>query len=97
MADRGRARPLGDRLIDVIGDEDRAHRDVARGEPLGHGHQVGDDPVVLAGEERPGAAEGGDHLVGDEKDVELGERSRIAFIQPAGGTSTPPEPWIGSA
>ncbi len=25
------------------------------------------------------------------------QTSRIAFIQPGGGTSTPPEPWIGSA
>ena len=53
--------------------------------------------VVLAGEERPGAAEGGDDLVDNEQDlVFLARTARMAFNQPAGGTRTPPDPSIGS-
>ena len=71
MADSRLAGPVGDRVVDMVGHEDGAHRHVAGGQPLGRGHEVGDDVVVLAGEERAGAAEAGDDLVGNEQDVVL--------------------------
>ena len=52
-----------------VGDADAAERDVAAGDALGELHDVRLDAVVLQPEPAAGAAEAGDHFVGDEQHV----------------------------
>ena len=62
---------VGDRLIDLVGDEDRRQRYVGRRDRLGEDHEVGRDAVGLTGERIAGAAEACDHFVGDDEHVVL--------------------------
>ena len=52
-----------------VGDADAAEWDVAAGDALGELHDVRLDAVVLQPEPAAGAAEAGDHIVGDEQHV----------------------------
>ena len=56
-----------DRAEDLVRRQHRADRDVAAGQRLGHGHDVGLHVVVLVGEEPSGAAEAGLNLVADQQ------------------------------
>jgi len=61
--------------------EDARHRVEASREGLAQRHDVGADAVVLVGEERPGAAETGLDLVGDEQGiVPFGELAELREI-----------------
>jgi hypothetical protein len=60
---------VGDRLVDLVACRDRAHRDRAVGEGLGHGDDVGHDREGVGGEGRTQPSETGDHLVEDEQDA----------------------------
>ena len=62
---------------------DAGHRH-AGGDRLGHDQQIGLDPEVLDGEELPGAAEPGLHLVDDEHDPVL-RRELADSVHPLGG------------
>jgi hypothetical protein len=83
MADHGRfGTAAGEPLVDFVGHQHRAHRRVAGGEPLRDGHQVRLTGFGFAREQRAGAAEARDHLVGDEQDAEA--PARVAHrLQPA--------------
>ena len=82
MADERLAGPVRDRVVDMVGHEDGAHRHVARGQPLRRGHEIRHDVVLFTGEERTGAAEAGDDLVGNEQDVVL-LANGVHGLQPA--------------
>ena len=56
---------------DVLASDGTAHGQVATGNALGNGHDVGGDAPVLAGEHLAGATEAGYHLIGDEQDAVL--------------------------
>ena len=58
-------------LEDPIRDDHAAHRDVGRGQCLGHGDDVRLVAVALAAEVVAEPAPGADHLVGDQQDVVL--------------------------
>ncbi len=64
-------------VLQHVPDLVRNHRardgEVGAGDALGQGHDVGLQLVEPGGEPRAGAAEPGDHLVGDEEYVVLGE------------------------
>ena len=49
----------------------RGQRDIARGDALGHGHEVGHHVLVLHGEPPSRAPEARDHLVGDHEHAQL--------------------------
>ena len=51
-------------------------RDIARGDALGHRHEIGYHAVVLAREPAPGAPEAGDDLVRDHRARPARRRSR---------------------
>ena len=78
-------------LVDALGGERRGERQVAAGEALAEAEEVGRDPLLLAGEHRPGAAEAGRDLVGDQQHVVLGRRARApgAGTRAAGPGSRP--------
>ena len=57
---------------DLFAGNGGAHRDVAAGDALGYGHDVGGYAPVLAGEHAPGAPEPGDDFVGDEEHAVAG-------------------------
>ncbi|EDT37845.1 conserved hypothetical protein [Burkholderia ambifaria MEX-5] len=84
MTDHGRLRAAArDAFVDFVGHQHRAHRRIAGGQPLRDGHQVRIDLLGLAREQRAGAAEAGDDLVGDEQDAEA--PACVAHrLQPAG-------------
>ena len=63
-------------LVDPLGRQGRGQRHVAAGQPLGEAEEVRRDPLLLAGEHRPGAAEAGRHLVADQQHAEGGRRAR---------------------
>ena len=66
------ARPVRERLVDVLRTEHRGERRVARAEPLAAGHDVGLDRQLLVREPAAGAADAGDDLVeADEESVAL--------------------------
>ncbi len=66
-------------------------------EALGEGDHVGQDTLVgLVLEPVPGAADTRLHLVQDEQSPVAAVIARAAFRYPAGGTTTPFSPWIGS-
>ena len=69
-------------LVDALRGQRRRQRHVAAGQPLGEAEQVGRDPLLLAGEHRPGAAEAGRHLVADQQHAvpvaELAHRAQVA-------------------
>ena len=58
-------------LGDPLADHDRGERQVAGGDALGQGHEVGPDVEELAGEPGARAPEARDHLVGDQQHVVL--------------------------
>ena len=58
-----------DHLAHRVGDADAAERDVAAGDALRELHDVRLDAVVLQPEPAAGAAEAGDHFVGDQQHV----------------------------
>ena len=64
---------LHQRLVDVLGHRERAHRHVGRGDRLGHRDGRGLDAEGLRAPPVAGAGEAADHLVGDEGDVVLGQ------------------------
>ena len=55
---------------------DRADRHVAAAEALAADDDVGLEREVLVPQRRPGAAEAGHHLVGDEQDVVAAAHAR---------------------
>ena len=59
--------------VDRLRDQHRAHRQVGRGQGLGHGHHVGPQIEGLGRPVAAGAAEAADHLVDHEQDVVLAE------------------------
>ena len=82
-------RVVGERVRELLARDARGERDVAGGDALRHGHQVGDDPVVLHGKPSPRPSEPGDHLVGDQQDIQfVADRSHPA--QPANGRHDEP-------
>jgi hypothetical protein len=74
-----------------------AQRDVAAADALGQAPQVGLHAPQPGAEHRAAAAEAGDHLVGDQQHAMAAQTSRTSGQKLAGGTITPPAPWIGSA
>ena len=58
-----------ERLLDALGDDDRTHRHVARGQALGAGHEVGGDAEALTAEGRAETAEAADDLIRDQQHV----------------------------
>jgi hypothetical protein len=58
-----------ERAVDRVGGQHAGERQEAAGDPLRQQHQVGHDARLLAREHRPGAAEAGHDLVGDQVDV----------------------------
>ena len=54
----------------------RGERQVAAGQALGQAEQVGGDPLLLAGEHRPGAPEPGRDLVADQQHAVARRRAR---------------------
>ncbi len=67
-------------VVDPTAGDGRRHGEVAAGEALADGHEVGAHAALLGGEERAGAAEAGGDLVADEQHVVLaagvGRRAR---------------------
>src|SRR5262249_31088653 len=61
----------GDRVVDMIRQEDRTHGHISGGQSLGDSHEVRDDFVLAASEKRPGPAEPGNDLVSYEEDAVL--------------------------
>ena len=74
-ADLGRI--VGERLIDLVGEQDCRQRDIGRGHRLRDHHEIGLDAIGLASEHVAGAAEAGDHLVGDDQHVVLRQTAWI--------------------
>ena len=64
-----RARALGNGVENLLLHQQGADRRIAAAEPLGDRHQVGADPLLLAGVQRAGAAHAAHHLVEDEQDA----------------------------
>ncbi len=60
-------------IPDLVRDHRGRDREIGAGDALGQGHDIGLELVEPGGEPRAGAPEPGDHLVGDEEDVVLGE------------------------
>jgi hypothetical protein len=54
-------------LVHLARDDDAAQRQIGAGHALGERHQVGLDAPMTQGEPAAGAAEAGDHLVGDQQ------------------------------
>ena len=69
--------------MDLLGGQRGRQRQVAAGDPLREAHQVGRDPLVLAGEHAPGAPEADRHLVADEQRAvavaQLADRAQVAL------------------
>src|SRR5690606_4058123 len=59
---------------DALGRQGRGEGQVASGEPLGEAEEIGDDILVLAGEEPAGASEPGHDLAADENGPGPGAR-----------------------
>jgi len=83
----GRGQAAGELVVlqpvgETFRHDDGAERQVTRRDALGHGHDVGDDVPVLAGEPASGAPEAGHDLVEDEQDVvavaDLADRSEVS-------------------
>ena len=64
-----RARAAGHGAIDFARADDRADGLVAAAEPLPQGHDVGNDPVLLARKEGAGPAASAHHFVEDQQDA----------------------------
>ena len=58
-----------ERPVDTVARHRGRHGQVAAGEPLAEGKQVGAQAALLRGEQRPGPPEPGGHLVGDQQHV----------------------------
>ena len=56
-------------LVDPLGGKRGRERHVAAGQSLRHAHDVGRDPLLFAGEHRPGPPEAGCDLVADQEDI----------------------------
>ena len=69
-------------VVDALGGQGRRQRQVAARQALAEAEEVGRDPLLLAGEHRPGAAETGRDLVADQKHAvavaELAHRAQVA-------------------
>ena len=87
MADVGvavleEARAVADRLEDAARDQSRPDRLIARAEALGDRHDVRPHAVLLAGEQRAGAAHAAHHLIEDQQHAvavaDLADRLEIA-------------------
>ncbi len=62
---------LGQGTGDFFRNGYRPHRDVGRGQPLGHCDHIRHDIPVLDGKPLSGSAKPRHHLIGDKKDVIL--------------------------
>ena len=76
--------PLGlerpeEAFVDRVGGQRRRERQVPAGEPLREAEEIRNHLLLLAGEERPGAAEAGRYLVADEQDAVLPAGTRDAL------------------
>ena len=63
----GGFRPAHKGIGDGLAENGRAHGNIAAGNALGHGHHIRDNAPMLAGEHLAGAAEAGNHLVGNQQ------------------------------
>ena len=83
MAEHGRVRSFEEAIGDLRRHQDTTERGIARGDALGHRHQVRADAPSLGRELPTRSAEAGDHLVGDQEDVvttaELLESLQVAL------------------
>jgi hypothetical protein len=86
---------VADPVGDVLPEDHRRQRDIARVDALGDDEDVRHDVPVLAGEPFAGAAEAGDHLVADEENsvavADLADRLEVAI----GGNDDPVRPDDG--
>ncbi len=82
VGEPAREEPAPHPLLQVLADDHRAERDVARVDPLRHGEDVRDDVPVLAGEPPAGTTEARHDLVENQEDpvpvADLADRLQIA-------------------
>ena len=76
---------------DLVRRNERAHRE-SRRHPFAERHDVGNHVVVIAAEHSAGAAEPGDHLVGDQQTRRIRGRRRHIAQKSGGGTMLPAVP-----
>ena len=75
---------IGNRLVDLVGDIQRGHGHIRRGQHLGHSEHVGLELIDTGAEVLAQAAKGGDHLVDQEQDVVF-LQNRLDFGEVARG------------